>query len=191
MNITEFEKELTRFTQKRKFESAIFYGFILFVGVLFILQINGLLLSTYGVTTILMINIITILNISGRSTALNHSIRTFYRLRFLSSKKSNDFTKLYDDLDRDIGEPLQNEIKLNMYLLYSVGVLAAICSVVVIVDAASGQFRIYKYDQWVNNTVYFGYFLLLMILYRVMFLSEKRYGKVQIQFVEYIKKLTA
>ena len=185
MDQTEFNKELARFLKKRRFESALFYGFIFFCGVLCFLQLNGLLLSTFGVTTILIINIISIVNISGRSSLLYKSMSTYYRLKVSSYAP----IKMSADMERDLGQPLQKEIKLNTTLLYLVGVLATICSLIVCIDAFLGQFRIYKFDLWVNNTVYFGYFLLMMVLYRIMFLSEKRFVKIQMKFVEYMERI--
>ena len=190
MDQTEFNKELARFSKKRRFESALFYGFIFFCGVLCFLQLNGLLLSTFGVTTILIINIISLVNISGRSSSLYKSMSTYYRLKVSSYAPINSpAIKMSADMERDLGQPLQKEIKLNTTLLYLVGVLATICSLIVCIDAFLGQFRIYKFDLWVNNTVYFGYFLLMMILYRIMFLSEKRFVKIQMKFVEYMEKI--
>jgi len=190
MNEEDFNKALERFSLKRKFETTLFYGVVTCLGVLCFLQFKGILLSTFGVTTILLINIISIINISSRSSHLYKSLSDFYRLKVPSyAPLQSPALKMSADMERDIGQPLRKEIKLNSTLLYSVGLMALVCSLIVMVDAYNGQFRIYQFSQWVNNSIYFGYFALVMVLYRVMFLSEKRIGKLQKQFIKYMGEL--
>lgn len=190
MNKEEFNETLKRFRKKRKFESMINYSFILGVGVILILQLKGMFLSTFGVTAILVTTIITIINISSRSSSLYQSMSDYYRLKVPSyAPLQSPALKLSADMERDLGKPIQKEIKLNTKLLYTVGVFSVVCSFIVIIDAFSGQFRIYQFSSMVNNIAYYSYFGLLIVLYRLMYLSDKRICKIHSRFIDYMGML--
>lgn len=190
MNKEEFNETLKRFRKKRKFESMIHYSFILGVGVILILQLKGMFLSTFGVTAILVTTIITIINISSRSSSLYQSMSDYYRLKVPSyAPLQSPALKLSADMERDLGKPIQKEIKLNTKLLYTVGVFSVVCSFIVIIDAFSGQFRIYQFSSMVNNIAYYSYFGLLIVLYRLMYLSDKRICKIHSRFIDYMGML--
>ncbi len=190
MKTKEFNETLKRFTRKRKFENTIYYGFILIMSIICILQFSGIFLSTLGVTAILLTNIITIINISSRSSSLHKSMSDYYRLKVPSyAPLQSPALKLSADMERDLGKPIQKEIILNTRLLYTVGFVALVCSFVVIVDVFSGHFHIYQFSPLVNNIVYYSYFALMIVLYRVMFLSEKRICKIHSRFIDYMGML--
>ena len=190
MNKEEFNETLKRFRKKRKFESMIHYSFILGVGVILILQLKGMFLSTFGVTAILVTTNKTIINISSRSSSLYQSMSDYYRLKVPSyAPLQSPALKLSADMERDLGKPIQKEIILNTRLLYTVGFVALVCSFVVIVDVFSGHFHIYQFSPLVNNIVYYSYFALMIVLYRVMFLSEKRICKIHSRFIDYMGML--
>lgn len=190
MKTKEFNETLKRFTTKRKFENAIHYSFILGMGIILILQLKGMFLSTFGVTAILVTTIITIINISSRSSSLYQSMSAYYRIKVPSyAPLQSPALKLSADMERDLGNPISKEIKLNTKLLYTVGVFAVVCSFIVIIDAFSGQFRIYQFSSTVNNIAYYSYFGLLIVLYRLMYLSDKRICKIHSRFIDYMQMI--
>jgi len=161
----------------------IFGGF----GLLLLLQMKGVTASTYGLIIFMLINIGIIINLNQRSSKIHSTMRSFNHLSLPNTMEENEWNEFKNDMRDDIYDPLMNERKFNTKLLYSICALTTVFCIIVIVDYFMGGYRLYSSRTLIMNIFYFGYIAFFVVLYRLMFKSEKRINFIAEQFLSYTK----